>query len=270
MRRWPRPASPSPARRRRTAARPRARRAPLPAHHGAAHPVRPMPPGSPTSCARRAAREPLQHLTGTAPFRHLELAVGPGVFVPRPETELLVDAVLPAPARHVVVDLCAGSGALALAIAHEVPGSTVYAVERSSDALVWLRRNAEGTAVRGASPATSRPALLADLRGTVDVVVSNPPYVPSDRGGRPGGARRPGRGGLRRHRTGSTLIPAVSPGRPNCCARADCWRWSTTTRTARPYRPCCGRRAVDGRRRPRRSDRPRRVRHRPALQRRTG
>jgi release factor glutamine methyltransferase len=127
---------------------------------------------------RRAARVPLQHLTGTAPFRYIELAVGPGVFVPRPETELLVDAVLPErPAT--VVDLCAGSGALALAIAHEVPGVAVYAVERAEEALAYLRRNAQGTAVTVVGGDVRDPALLADLRGTVDVVVSNPPYVPS-------------------------------------------------------------------------------------------
>jgi release factor glutamine methyltransferase len=132
--------------------------------------------------ARRERREPLQHLVGTAPFRHVRPAVGPGVFVPRPETELLVDAVLPvltaAPAP-VAVDLCAGSGALALAIGDEVPGVTVYAVERAGAALGWLRRNAEGSAVRVVAGDVTDAALLAGLRGTVDAVVSNPPYVPA-------------------------------------------------------------------------------------------
>jgi release factor glutamine methyltransferase len=129
--------------------------------------------------ARRAERVPLQHLTGAAPFRHLELAVGPGVFVPRPETELLVDAVLPErPAC--VVDLCAGSGALALAIATELPGVTVHAVESSADALEYLRRNADGTTGVTVVAADARDdRRLKDLDGTVDVVVSNPPYVPS-------------------------------------------------------------------------------------------
>lgn len=127
---------------------------------------------------RRAAREPLQHLTGTAPFRYLELAVGPGVFVPRPETELLVDAVL-AHTPGIVVDLCAGSGALALSIAQEAPGSSVYAVERSPEALTWLRRNAEGTGVTVLAGDVRDGDLCAELRGTVDVVVSNPPYVPA-------------------------------------------------------------------------------------------
>ncbi|GAB2474173.1 peptide chain release factor N(5)-glutamine methyltransferase [Jatrophihabitans fulvus] len=131
--------------------------------------------------ARRAAREPLQHLTGRAPFRHLELAVGPGVFVPRPETELLVDAVLQhlRSAHHpLAVDLCAGSGALAAAIADEVPGATVVAVENSPDALPWLRRNAgDGVAVLDADVRDDQA--LAGYAGRADAVVSNPPYVPS-------------------------------------------------------------------------------------------
>lgn len=127
--------------------------------------------------ARRAARVPLQHLTGTAPFRHLELRVGPGVFVPRPETELLVDAVL-ADEPQVVVDLCAGTGALALAIAQEAPGTTCYAVERSPDALDWLRRNAAGTDVVVVAADVREPGLLAELAGRADAVVTNPPYVP--------------------------------------------------------------------------------------------
>jgi release factor glutamine methyltransferase len=130
---------------------------------------------------RRVAREPTQHIVGRAPFRHLELAVGPGVFVPRPETELLVDAVLPwlaAVDRPLVVDLGAGSGALALAIAHEVPSARVIAVELSAHALRWLRGNAAGSTVEVVAGDLRDPALLAALRGSVDVVVSNPPYVP--------------------------------------------------------------------------------------------
>ncbi|TAM86285.1 MAG: peptide chain release factor N(5)-glutamine methyltransferase [Jatrophihabitans sp.] len=128
---------------------------------------------------RRERREPLQHIVGTAPFRHVELAVGPGVFVPRPETELLVDvvlALLPAPA--VVVDLCAGSGALALAMAGELPAARVFAVERSASALGWLRRNTAGAAVTVVPGDVGDTALLAELAGGVDVVVANPPYVP--------------------------------------------------------------------------------------------
>jgi release factor glutamine methyltransferase len=130
--------------------------------------------------ARRTAREPLQYICGRAAFRHVDLAVGPGVFIPRPETELLVDAVLPtlcALDAPLVVDLCAGSGALAVAIAHEVPASRVYAVERSPDALPWLRRNAD-TSVSVVEGDVTDTGLLAELRERVDVVVSNPPYVP--------------------------------------------------------------------------------------------
>jgi release factor glutamine methyltransferase len=129
--------------------------------------------------ARRAAREPLQHLTGTAAFRHVELAVGPGVFVPRPETELLagwaIDHLLPLE-RPVVVDLCTGSGAIARSIADEVPGADVHAVELDEGALAWAERNLAGTGVdlRHGDLATA----FDDLLGTVDVVVCNPPYIP--------------------------------------------------------------------------------------------
>ena len=134
---------------------------------------------------RRAGREPLQHILGRAPFRHLMLAVGPGVFIPRPETELLVDealAHLTTRARDdapLVVDLCSGSGALALSVATEVAGSRVVAVEREPEALVWLRRNAAGTSVEVVDGDAADPQLLAELHGTVDVVLANPPYVPA-------------------------------------------------------------------------------------------
>lgn len=130
---------------------------------------------------RRVAREPLQYITGTAPFRHLLLAVGPGVFVPRPETELLVDAVLPhlrSLAAPRVADLCAGSGALGLAIADEVPGATVVAVESAQSAARWLTRNASGTSVRVLVGDVRDPELLQPLYGRLDVVLCNPPYVP--------------------------------------------------------------------------------------------
>lgn len=129
--------------------------------------------------ARRAAREPLQHLTGTAAFRHVELAVGPGVFVPRPETELLAGwaveqaADLPAP---VVVDLCTGSGAIARAVADEVPQARVHAVELDPAAHAWAERNLAGTGVD--LRLGDAFEAFEDLRGTVDVVVCNPPYVP--------------------------------------------------------------------------------------------
>ncbi len=131
--------------------------------------------------ARRAAREPLQHLTGTAWFRHVELLVGPGVFVPRPETELLagwaVESASPIDAP-VVVDLGTGSGAIAKAVAHEVPAARVHAVELDEAAHGWAVRNLAGTGV------DLRQGDLAeafdDLAGAVDVVVSNPPYIPHE------------------------------------------------------------------------------------------
>ncbi|KAB1890766.1 peptide chain release factor N(5)-glutamine methyltransferase [Microbacterium oxydans] len=132
--------------------------------------------------ARRAAREPLQHITGTAPFRHLELAVGPGVFVPRPETETvvqyaidaLVNSAEPAP---IGIDLGTGSGAIALAMATEVPHARIFAAELSEDAHAWATRNVEGV--------ENLTLVLSDLRdafpeldGAASVVISNPPYVP--------------------------------------------------------------------------------------------
>ena len=134
--------------------------------------------------ARRAAREPLQHLTGSAAFRHVELFVGPGVFVPRPETELLagwaieaaIGAGRAASRPPVVVDLCTGSGAIARAVVDEVPQARVHAVELDEGALAWAERNLAGTGVdlRHGDLATA----FDDLLGSVDVVVCNPPYIP--------------------------------------------------------------------------------------------
>lgn len=130
--------------------------------------------------ARRSAREPLQHLTGSAAFRHVELLVGPGVFVPRPETELVAGWAIEAcagQAAPVVVDLCTGSGAIAKAVADEVPGARVHAVELDPTAHEWASRNLHGTGVdlRLGDFATT----FDDLLGQVDVLVSNPPYVPT-------------------------------------------------------------------------------------------
>ncbi len=135
--------------------------------------------------ARRQRREPLQHILGWAPFRHLELAVGPGVVVPRPETEGVAGWAIDR-AREVsaggrsplVVDLCTGSGAIALAVATEVPGSVVHAVELSASALGWARRNLAGSPVR--LHEGDAAVALPELDGTVDGVVSHPPYVPAD------------------------------------------------------------------------------------------
>ena len=133
--------------------------------------------------ARRAAREPLQHLTGLAPFRSLELHVGPGVFVPRPETEgvaqIAIDALRAVDdAAPVAVDLGTGSGALALALATEVPRARVHAVELSPEAAVWTRRNVEATGADVHLVVGDLADALPELDGAVSVVVSNPPYVP--------------------------------------------------------------------------------------------
>lgn len=129
---------------------------------------------------RRINHEPLQYLTGLAPFRYLEIEVGPGVLVPRPESELLVDAVLthiknlPAPVS--VIDLGAGSGALALAIATEAPDTRVIAVENSPEAIYWLKRNvsviAENVRVVEGDVSNVLPGIKCD------VVIANPPYIP--------------------------------------------------------------------------------------------
>ncbi|MTE11838.1 peptide chain release factor N(5)-glutamine methyltransferase [Nocardia aurantiaca] len=142
--------------------------------------------------ARRTERVPLQHLTGTAAMGEIDLAVGPGVFVPRPETELLFAWALAEleevghEHQPIVVDLCAGSGALALAIAHARPDVRVHAVELDAEALAWARRNALRLADEGDTPIdlhagdVTDPAVLEHLNGKVDVVVSNPPYIPED------------------------------------------------------------------------------------------
>jgi len=128
---------------------------------------------------RRALREPLQHLTGVAHFRHVALAVGPGVFVPRPETELLAGwAIEEASARDdpVVLDLGTGSGAIAAAVADEVRAARVHALELDERAHQWAERNLAGTGVdlRQGDLATA----FDDLAGRVDVIASNPPYIP--------------------------------------------------------------------------------------------
>ncbi len=143
------------------------------------------PAGLDELVTRRARRVPLQHLVGSAPFRGLDIPVGPGVFVPRPETETTAQVAIDA-ARAVagraqgpalVVDLCSGSGAIALAVATEVPGAVVHAVELSEDAHAWAQRTLVGSPVR--LHLGDAAHALPRLDGLVDVVVSNPPYVPS-------------------------------------------------------------------------------------------
>ncbi|WP_424935400.1 MULTISPECIES: peptide chain release factor N(5)-glutamine methyltransferase [Bacteria] len=134
--------------------------------------------------ARRAGREPLQHLTGRAPFRHLELAVGPGVFVPRPETEVVVqfaiDALTAAVSSEPIgIDLGTGSGAIALAMATEVPHARVFAAEISPEAYAWAARNTSGAA-NLTLELVDLGSAFPQLEGSADVVISNPPYVPDD------------------------------------------------------------------------------------------
>lgn len=135
--------------------------------------------------ARRAAREPLQHLTGVAYFRRLTLRVGPGVFVPRPETEVVAQYAIDALAavaspEPIAVDLGTGSGAIAIALATEVPHSRVFAVEVSPDAFVWAELNARAAGAANLTLVLDDLAhALPALDGTVDLVVSNPPYIPT-------------------------------------------------------------------------------------------
>jgi len=140
---------------------------------------------------RRMAGEPLQYVTGEMPFRHLVLKVRPGVFIPRPETEILVDVALAAlerrpagggHARPVVVDLCTGSGAVAVSIAYEVSGAVVHASDLNPLAVETTRRNAEAAGVAGRVHVFEGDLfgpLPADIVGRVSLVLANPPYVPS-------------------------------------------------------------------------------------------
>lgn len=135
---------------------------------------------------RRRRREPLQHLVGSTGFRYLTLRVEPGVFVPRPETEVVAQVAIDGARAHahpLVVDLCCGAGGIAVAVATEVPRATVVAVDLSPEAVALTRTNAE---LNGAGNLTvehgdvADPTLLARLDGTVDVLVANPPYIPPD------------------------------------------------------------------------------------------
>ncbi|TQK19133.1 release factor glutamine methyltransferase [Microbacterium sp. SLBN-154] len=135
---------------------------------------------------QRATRVPLQHLTGRAPFRHLELRVGPGVFVPRPETEMVaqlaIDALRAAASPEpIAVDLGTGSGAIALAVATEVPHARVHAAENDVEAFLWAKENFAAVGAPNARVAFADLATaFGELDGTVSVLVSNPPYVPDD------------------------------------------------------------------------------------------
>jgi release factor glutamine methyltransferase len=150
----------------------------------------PEPPGFKDLVAERARRVPLQHLTGKAGFRQLELSVGPGVFVPRFETELVAGLAisrarslgsrtgLRTGERVVVVDLCTGSGAIALAIKDEVPTAEVHAVEISELAYAWAVRNRDDLGLEVDLRLGDATLAFSDLESGVDLVVSNPPYIP--------------------------------------------------------------------------------------------
>lgn len=137
---------------------------------------------------KRASRVPLQHLVGSVGFRYIDLDVGPGVFVPRPESEVVagmaIDRAREAGDSPVVVDLCSGSGVIALSVANEVRDAIVHAVELDRDAFTWLSRNATSRAAAGDTPISvhrdDASHALTELDGSVDVVVSNPPYVGVD------------------------------------------------------------------------------------------
>ncbi|MFK5582083.1 peptide chain release factor N(5)-glutamine methyltransferase [Serinicoccus sp. LYQ131] len=132
---------------------------------------------------RRAARVPLQHLTGSAHFAGVDLLVGPGVFVPRPETEALVALALQAlgeTSAPTVVDLCTGSGAIALALAHALPGARVGAVELSVEAHRYAAANVAASGLTVDLRLGRAQEAFGDWAGQVDVVVSNPPYIPPD------------------------------------------------------------------------------------------
>jgi release factor glutamine methyltransferase len=136
--------------------------------------------------SRRLEREPLQHITGRAPFRTLDLEVGPGVFVPRPETELIAGAAIEA-IRSLgasrAADLCAGSGAIALSLASETPVD-VWAVELDRQAVPYLERNRDALPPEVAARVTIVPGdartQLRELDGTFDVIAANPPYIPGN------------------------------------------------------------------------------------------
>jgi release factor glutamine methyltransferase len=130
--------------------------------------------------AQRAQRVPLQHLIGTAAFGPVIVQVGPGVFIPRPETESMLEWALAQPLSQnsVIVDLCTGSGALALALSNHWPDARIIAIDDSEVALDYARRNVAGTPVELIRADVTRQGLLSELHGGVDLVVANPPYIP--------------------------------------------------------------------------------------------
>lgn len=130
--------------------------------------------------AHRASRIPLQHIVGTAPFGPVDVHVGPGVFIPRPETEAMLEWAMAqrVPDSPVIVDLCTGSGALAVALSNARPDAHVIAIDDSDAALEYARRNVSGTSVELIRADVTDRDLMPELDGRVDLVVANPPYIP--------------------------------------------------------------------------------------------
>ena len=162
--------------------------------------------------AARAKRIPLQHLTGTAAFGSLNLDVGPGVFIPRPETEALLEwaSAQQLPPEPLIVDLCTGSGALAATLAAHEPAARVIGVDISADAMVYAHRNTAGTSVELRSGDVCDPGLFDDLDGCVDLVVANPPYLPDHAELEPEVAEHDPPQALFGGPDGTSFIPAIS------------------------------------------------------------
>ena len=162
--------------------------------------------------AARAKRIPLQHLTGTAAFGPLNLDVGPGVFIPRPETEALLEwaAAQQLPPEPLIVDLCTGSGALAAALARHEPAARVIGVDISADAMAYARRNTAGTSVELRVGDVCDPGLFDDLDGRVDLVVANPPYLPDGAELEPEVAEHDPPQALFGGPDGTSFVPAIS------------------------------------------------------------
>jgi release factor glutamine methyltransferase len=160
----------------------------------------------------RSRRVPLQHLTGTADFGPVTLRVGPGVFIPRPETEALLEwaTAQRLAAQPVIVDLCTGSGALALALARNWPAARVLGVDDSPVALGYARVNCAGTNVELICADVTTPGLAAELDGRVDLVVANPPYVPDSAELDPEVSEHDPRHAVFGGPDGMTVIPAVA------------------------------------------------------------
>lgn len=160
----------------------------------------------------RARRVPLQHLTGTAAFGAVTLRVGPGVFIPRPETESILEwaGAQQLPARPTIVDLCTGSGALALALARQRPSARVLGVDDSETALDCAARNCAGTAVELRHADVTTAGLFGELDGQADLVVANPPYLPDGAAVAPEVARHDPAHALFGGPDGMTVIAAVT------------------------------------------------------------